>query len=135
MRNPEMKRAEVFPSKWLKGVEIEGLEVKVIIDRVEMQEIQEGEPLKACMFFLGKEKGIVLNATNWDRCEYAFGPESDDWCGKPLTLYTEEIRFQGKVGPSIRVRPPAKKQPPKRAESENPAPVDYKADLDDEIPF
>lgn len=128
-----MQKADVFPSKYLKADDIGKNEVKVTMDRIEMVSLGDGEDEKPVLHFKGKDKGMVINATNWDRIAYTYGDESDDWPGNSIVLYTELVSFRGKTGPALRVKAPqnnvgGKKAP--RHQSENPA-----DGMDDEIPF
>ena len=102
-----MKSTDIFPSKYLKSADLQGREPTVIIARVVMEDFTNGER-KPIMYFQGKEKGMVLNRTNWDRIAFLYGDESDDWAGKRIQLYVELVNFQGKTTEGLRVRPPRK---------------------------
>ena len=98
-----MKVSAAFPSKWLKSADLRGTRVKVTIDRVDMEDI--GGESKSVMYFVGKEKGMILNITNAGRLEMGFGTdEMDDWAGKEIVLYTEPVMFQGKMTQGLRVQ-------------------------------
>ena len=99
-----MKSSDVFPSKWLKATDLKGTEPTVIIASVSMEEV--GQDRRPVMHFQGKEKGLVLNSTNWDRVAMMYGDESDDWAGKALTLYSDMVQYKGQTVPGLRVRPP-----------------------------
>jgi hypothetical protein len=137
-----MKGSDVYPSNYLKAADLQGKEIKVYIERVEMGEI--GDDRKPILYFQGKTKGVVLNKTNWNNIAYAYGDESDDWFGKAVILFTAWVDFQGKSVEAIRIRPslePKKKAAPRRQtphqESENPADglEDIGGVIGDEIPF
>jgi arabinogalactan endo-1,4-beta-galactosidase len=125
-----MKMSSAFPSTYLKCSDLQERNVKVIMDRVEFEEI--GGDQKPVLYFEGKEKGLVLNKTNSNNITAAYGDETDDWQGREIILYPAMTDFQGKTVPCIRVRSPAVKDraplpPPKQ--TENPA------DFSDDIPF
>jgi hypothetical protein len=125
-----MKISAAFPSEYLKAADLQGRQVKVVIDRVEMRDV--GDDHKPVLFFQGKDRGVVLNKTNSAVLEDAFGDETDHWHGQKITLYPTKVDFQGKRVDAIRlmadpVPPPVQQQP--RPQSENPAPID------DDIPF
>src|SRR5215831_1096232 len=108
LKGTEMKREDVFPSRWLKAADLEGKKVRAIIGRLEMQEMgDDGE--KPVLFFTRaqneavKNKGLVLNSTNWESIELMHGPESDDWLGKEITLYATKVPFRGKMTDGIRI--------------------------------
>jgi hypothetical protein len=98
-----MRSNEAFPSKYLKHQDLNGRAVAVTIKDVE-QHTLNGEP-KHVLFFKGKEKGLVLNRTNWDLIEETHG-DSDDWPGKQIILAPDRTKYQGRRVECIRVRPP-----------------------------
>ncbi len=85
-----MRKSDVFQSKYLKAADIpEATFVPVTIREMIVQNLaMEGQPAesKPVLYFAGKEKGMVLNAGNWDIIEAAYG-DSDDWAGKKVSLY------------------------------------------------
>ena len=127
------------PSKYLKGVDLNGRTVRVTIDRVEIEEVGDGDR-KPVMYFQGKDKGLALNRINADTISSAYGHETDDWTGKVVELYFDPNVYYGpkKVG-GLRVRVPKVATAPviqpqnghgQRHDDRNPPPID-----DDEIPF
>ena len=50
---------------------------------------------KPVLYFRGKVKGFVLNATNYDAIADAYGDETDDWSGQPVELYPTKVPFKG----------------------------------------
>jgi hypothetical protein len=49
---------------------------------------------------------MVLNTTTIRVLEKAFGPDSDDWAGKKVVLYTDpNVSFKGQVVGGLRLRP------------------------------
>jgi len=80
-------------STWLKAADIKGKNVKVVISEVgsisfDAKEDQAAQT-KATILFEGKEKGVVLNATNTGVLIQAYGAESADWIGKEIGLNTK----------------------------------------------
>lgn len=102
-----MKRKEVFPSNFLKADDIPGMgetfkmkELKI----VEIKDIDTQELIpKPVLFFDGLEKGLILNATNWDRIAKFHGDESKGWAGKKIKLVLEAVTAFGKTSDCIRV--------------------------------
>ena len=136
-----MRASTFFPGEYLKAADLQGHNVRVIIDRVELRDIGGDE--KPVLFFQGKEKGVVLNKTNNNNIISAYGDETDEWVGKELILFEAMVDFQGRSVSAIRIRPPAAKDRPKPAlkvatqqttakaqPSENPSDP-----FDDNIPF
>lgn len=101
---------EAFPSDYLKAADLQGREVPVIINQVQMETI--GSDHKPVLYFMGKQKGIVLNKTNSMNIASVYGPETEAWTGKPLILFAAWVDYQGKSVQAIRVRPGNGGQPP-----------------------
>lgn len=140
-----MKRSDAFPTKYISSADIGDREIKVVIDQVVEEALKDDEgniQKKPVAYFRNGTKGLVLNQTNWDEIEHVYGDESDDWAGKPITIYVDHrVKFGNKIVKGIRVKiAPTAKTPVAQkitsgrqlvdAETENPA-----ADMDDEIPF
>lgn len=139
-----------FPSKYLKGADLNGRTVRVTIDRVDIEEVGDGDR-KPVMYFQGKDKGLALNRINADTISSAYGPETDDWTGRIVELYFDPNVYYGpkKVG-GLRVRIPRlatapaiqPQQPPSNAPApQYHAPTQYSdrepppVDLDSDVPF
>ena len=66
-----MKKADVFPSKYLKSDDLNGKPITVTIDRAPLEPLKspEGkEQTKIVLYFRGAKKALPLNITNWDAC-------------------------------------------------------------------
>ena len=129
-----MKISESFPSKYLKAIDLQGREVRVIMAHVEIEKL--GDDDKPILYFKGKEKGVVLNRTNSNAISDAYGDDTEDWSDQPLILFSVMVDFNGKVGPAIRCRVPTAKDN-KKADpiSSGPPPRTEAILADDEIPF
>ena len=98
----------MFPSKYLKAADLRGKSVTVTIDRVVQEQVGEEEPDKWIVDFSeNPDRGMVLNKTNALMISSAYGDNSDLWIGKAVELYTEQVSFQGKIVPGLRVKPVA----------------------------
>lgn len=140
-----MDMNQVFPSKYLKASDLQGKQVKVVIDHVDMETL--GEDRRPVVYFQNKEKGVVLNKTNTTNIAQTYGWDSDDWSGREVVLYTAWVDFQGKSVEAIRIRPPSATERRQNSPSRPQAPIVEQprrmepvteADLtamDDEIPF
>jgi len=134
-----MRISTSFPSEYLRAADLQGREITVLIDRVEIRDLG-GDP-KPVLFFEGKSRGLVLNKTNGNVIADVYGDETDDWTGKPVVLYEALVDFQGRRVPAIRVRVPRRPDvaapPPARRPA--PPPVEptraREPTVDDEIPF
>lgn len=97
---------QAFPSTFLKAADLQrpdGLygEVNVVMDRVEMTDL--GSEQKPVLYFLGKDKGLVLNKTNAYAVSTMHGNNTDHWQGQEIKLRVENVSYQGRVVPAIRV--------------------------------
>lgn len=109
-----MKMNEVFPSRFLKADDLEEGDLTVTIhdsEPVTHEEFtQKGKPTpdhKPVLHFSQPRgtKPLVLNKTNWTAISKALGSDdSDDWCGKSITLYATEVESFGEMTMAIRVR-------------------------------
>lgn len=107
-----------FPSKFLKAADLNGSQIVVTIKDCIVESI--GEDRRPVLYFAGKEKGVVLNKTNATNISDVYGPDTDEWVGKKVVLYTAYVDFQGRSVESIRIRKPKEseaKAPAKTAES------------------
>lgn len=109
-----MRISGAFPSKYLKASDLQGHIVNVQIERVEMSDVGTAdEPdSKPVLYFVGKEKGLVLNKTNANTIAGMYGDDTDDWTEKWISLFEDETDFNGRRVACIRVRlkPPTGKQ-------------------------
>jgi len=122
---------DAFPSSYLKAADLGHSRVLVTIQKVVIEAI--GDDHKPVVYFVGKEKGLVLNKTNAQSiAEIAGTYDSDEWGGVQIRLFATKTDYAGKRVDCIRVdavpqdvqaevRPP---KPPKQG------PV-----AEDDIPF
>lgn len=92
-----------FPSKYLKASDLNGGEVTVTIKDCIVENL--GDDKRPVLYFAGKEKGVVLNKTNATNISDAYTPDTDEWVGKKVVLYTAYVDFQGRSMEAIRIRP------------------------------
>lgn len=115
---PQMANVnDLAPSKWLKAADLKGKRLKLMIDRVDMEKL--GDDRKPVMYFVGKDKGVVLNKTNLFAIASGHGDETDDWHGKEVIIYGARVSMQGQMVDAIRMDPV----------------VPVTESLDDEVPF
>jgi hypothetical protein len=108
-----MDAEKLFPSKWLKAADLKGREVEVIIDHAEPQPVGEDKEQRLVIYFVGLEKGLVVNKTNYSRIKAEYGSETNDWKDKKLVLYTIVTNYKDEEVDALRVKIPGK-QPLKR---------------------
>ena len=136
-----MKVSEAYPSDYLKAADIGDATPTVIIVSAELETVGQGAKAeqKLVLGFKGKEKRLVLNKTNSNTIAALYGDETDDWLGKPITLVTREIEYDGKVAPAIRVSAKKPNLPTASAAKPKPqAPPPDDVDMDvqsEDVPF
>lgn len=127
---------EAFPSNYLKSSDLRGGSPTVTMSHVTTEKL--GDDQKLVLYFQGKEKGMVLNKTNANNIATIYGPETEGWNGKKVTLAVAWVDFQGRSVEAIRVRPPAYQEPASSQQVRQNMPSSQNrdmADMDDEIPF
>jgi hypothetical protein len=121
------KLNEVFSGGFLKAEDLQGRNVRVTINKVEVKEFDDGK--KLIVHFAGKDKALVCNKTNSAIIQEVLGSDdTDDWIGKKVTLTVKKVEFSGKLVPAIRVV--LEDAPPKQT-----APEQSSEGTEDEIPF
>ncbi len=121
-----MKGNDVFPGKYLRADDLKGAELIVTISHIKVETL--GDDSKPVLYFAGKEKGLVMNKTNWTAVVELTGQEdSDDWQGHKVKLVTRKVDFQGKRVSAIRIE--------ETNGSGNRKPEPVAAPDEDEIPF
>lgn len=110
---------DLFPSKYLKASDFQGQDVTLMMVAVSVEDIGDGEN-RPLLRFDGAKKGLLLNRTNARTIAELYGPETNDWRGRQVTLYPTTTDFRGAMVGCIRVRAevPAQPEPvvPKPAE-------------------
>jgi hypothetical protein len=96
---------ELFPSKYLKGDDLGNNRVTVTISHLRIEEMGPERDKNPVLYFVGKQKGMVLGKTNGTTIAGLYGNETDDWRGKSIILYTEMSTNFGKTSRVIRVAP------------------------------
>jgi hypothetical protein len=117
-------RAQMFPSRYLKAEDLEGMPVGLTIEKAVTEMLKDYNTgkmqAKTVVYFEETDKILVLSSkTNWTSIEEIAGPDSDDWAGAKIELYPTETEVKGKMTPCIRIRPvtrkPAAKLQPKKS--------------------
>jgi hypothetical protein len=116
-----MRAADAFPSKYQKSSDVKERSIVAVISHVAKEKVGKGPDAeeKYVLHFERDTKPMVLNRTNWEALEDAFG-DSDNWPGHKVKIKTARTNFQGKAVDGIRVEPIVAKP---------------KNDLNDEIAF
>lgn len=128
------KVGEAFPSTYLKAEDLLGRRASVTISKVDIEKI--GDDHKPVMYFLGKDKGLVLNRTNAGMVQDLLGTdEMDDWRGRTIVLYPTKTEYQGKRVACIRVEERLPPQGKTSAPAPPPQPAQEFQAGDEDVPF
>lgn len=123
-----MKVAEMFPSEYLRGDDLEG-DTTLTIRGVRMEELKRRDgtsETKPVMYFTDEKRKLVLNQTNAHViAECLQSDQSSTWKGKRITFYATPVDAFGEMRNAVRVRPTIAEPPPMAADDFG----------DDDIPF
>ena len=113
--DPMMGEDLMFPSRYLKAVELKGRDVPITIDCISKEELlkrdKKGNEEKWVLHFRESDKLLILNVTNARTITELYG-NAKGWTGKRITLYPTTCRGErGKIVACVRVRDRA---PPER---------------------
>jgi hypothetical protein len=118
---------DIFPTRFVAAADLNGKSFTLTIRSVTLEDMQSHDNktvTKPVAWFTNAAKGLVLNRTNTMIIADLYGPETDAWAGKRITIYATKVRAFGKMEDAIRVREEA---PPATA----PAPAIAPPDEDD----
>lgn len=124
----------VFTSNYIKASDLQGREHQVTIANVAMEKV--GTDQRLVVYFVGHSKGLLLNKTNANNIDFMYGPDTDRWLGKPVTLFQAMVDFQGKTVPAVRVKPAQQAQgPASNVQAPLPAPPPADGYAGPDVPF
>jgi hypothetical protein len=108
-----MRATEAFPAKYLKSSDVKERPIIATISHLAQEVVGKGQDAeKKHVLHFEEGKPMVLNRTNWDALEEAFG-DSDDWPGHKVKIKCARTQFQGKATDGIRLDPIVPKPAPK----------------------
>ena len=112
-----MKVSEMFPSKYLKGIDLQGKAWRLTIADVKTERMSPGkgrpEEEKWILHFQETPKGVILSRTTAYQIAVALDTENAaDWVGRAITIYPEPMTVGGQEHIGIRARK-AESQPTK----------------------
>jgi hypothetical protein len=114
-----MRTSDAFPSQYLKSADAKTRQIVTTISHLETESVGQDKKEKPVLYF-EDQKPMVLNRTNFEAIEEAFG-DSDEWSGHKIKIYCAKTQYQGKSVDGLRVQPIV----PKPA---------LKDDINDELP-
>lgn len=92
-------------SNFLKASDLpDGKQVKVTMDAFDIVQMDDKDKIN--VHFVGKEKTLVLNKTNYGAISHVYGNDTDGWKGKEVILFTALVDYQGQMVPAVRVSVP-----------------------------
>jgi hypothetical protein len=97
---------EMFPSRFFRAADVPKRGLTLVIENVTEEEVNgdgEGKQKKWALKFKNEDQLLVLNKTNGTILAEAFGPDTESWIGKAITLRTEKVSFGGRLTDGIRV--------------------------------
>jgi hypothetical protein len=108
-----MRAHDAFPSTYLKSADVKSRPIVATISNMEMEAVGQGQDQKQKpVLHLEGQKPMVLNRTNFETLEDAFG-DSHDWPGHKIKIKCEGTKFQGKTVDGLRIEPIVAKPAPK----------------------
>jgi hypothetical protein len=108
-----MRTTDAFPATYLKSADVKNKPTIAVISHMEMQLVGQGQDQKEKpVLHLEDGKPMVLNRTNFEALEDAFG-DSDDWPGHKIKIKCTRTKFQGKTVDGLRIDPIVSKPAPK----------------------
>jgi hypothetical protein len=131
IKDLQMRKDDVFPSKYLKHTDLQGKPTTAAIERAVLETLKSPEGKtqdKIVLYFAGAKKSLPLNVTNFDAVADICGGDTDDWSGCQIELYPSKTQMAGKTVDCIRVRAPTK--PIKKAAAKSGG-----GGFDNEVPY
>ena len=131
-----MKISQIFPSRWLKAVELGPDGLELTIRKVTLEEVGEEREQKPVMAFDETDKELVLNITNWNSIADLTGKDdSDDWPGHKIKLVRSKVQYGSKTVDAIRIEAPDKPDKPVLRRLVKREPVARQQDGGEDVPF
>jgi len=113
----------IYPRKYAIGQDIDGKQPTLAVRAVTLEQMGESGTKKPVIWFTGAKKGVVLNKTMARAIANIYGPETESWAGKYVTLYSELVRAFGEDHLAIRVKAPRPELLPGYVAPDNHKPV------------
>ncbi len=99
-----MRTGDIFKSKYLKSSDVKTKQQIATISGLEIEEVGQDKKEKPVLYFEDGVKPMVVNKTNFEELEEAFG-DSDDWAGHKVKIFCARTTYGGKKVDGIRVEP------------------------------
>jgi len=100
-----MRTRDLYPSKFLQSADAKAKQIIATISSLEVELVGQGQDQKKKpVLYLEDQKPMVLNRTNAETLEDAFG-DSDDWPGHKIKIYCVKTQYAGKTVDGLRIEP------------------------------
>jgi hypothetical protein len=113
MKGNEMRRDDVFPSRYLKAADLNGRARVLEIAEAPLQAFKNAngeEKSKTVLYFVNEKKCLPLNMVNWDAVASICGDDTKNWPTGKVEVFPSTTSLGGKTGIAcIRIRPPTAK--------------------------
>ena len=107
-----MRSKDAFPRKFLRSADAKTNPIIAVISHLKMELVGHGQDQKEKpVLHLEGVKPMVLNRTNFETLEEAFG-DSDDWPGHKIKIKCARTQFEGKTVDGVRIYPIVPKPTP-----------------------
>lgn len=125
------KVSEIYAGTYMKGSELNplGKHYRARVNGVRSEVMGQGQDRKEKLVLSlaganGKPWGkeVVLNKTNSIQLATGFGDDTDGWIGRTIELWSEQVLFQGRMQPGIKILPALGVAAPLRQPVKPPAP-------------
>lgn len=102
----EMNVNDIYPSKYVKAHDLGDKLVTVTIKSAVMENLGYGKEAerKLVIYFERAMKGLILNRTNAMIIASLYSPETDNWPGNAIILYSARIKAFGAWADAVRVK-------------------------------
>ncbi len=126
-----------FPTRFITAGDLNGKSFVLTIKAFTLEEMQSHDNqkvVKPCLWFVGAQRGMVLNRTNSMIVAQLYGYETDLWLGKSVEIYATKVRAFGSMQDALRIREriPAQAKPVAQAPTvEEVSGLDDDADIAD----
>lgn len=96
----------IYPSKYVKAADLGDKQVTVTIKSAVMEELGYGaeKERKLVIYFEKATKGLILNRTNAMIIASMYSPETDNWIGNAIILYSMRVKAFGSWHDAVRVK-------------------------------
>ena len=106
---------EMYPKRYASGLDLNGKAATLTVSRITRESMQTpgvGQVEKYVIYFQETKRGVVLSRILAEQIAAALGtPETDQWTGKKVMLYPENISVAGSIRVVIRARAPSPELP------------------------